>query len=203
MPRPEPLADAERPTLDADAVRALAARVEALVFAAGEPVAVAALASALNADPTELEPALEWLASDYAQRGIRLQRLRDTVRFVTAPELAEVVQRFLGLEEVSRLSTAALETLAIIAYLQPITRPQLEMIRGVNCDGVITTLLARHLIQELGRAEGPGHPMRYGVSSEFLSHFGLGSTAELPSIEHLDTLIRQALGTSTDAVNPA
>ncbi len=186
-----------------EAVRTLAVRVEALVFAAGEPVAISALAAALEVTPAEVEAALGWLAEQYADRGIRLQQMRNTVRFVTAPELAEAVQRLLGMEGAARLSAAALETLAIIAYLQPITRPQLEMIRGVNCDGVITTLLARNLIQELGRAEGPGHPMRYGVSDEFLNHFGLLSLAELPPLEHLDVVVSQALGADKPGHQPS
>jgi segregation and condensation protein B len=175
-------------TTDASAALALAAQVEALLFAASEPVTVNALATALDATPTEIEAALEALAEHYQSRGIRLQRLGNRVRLVTAPEMAERIQRLLGLEERARLSPAALETLAIIAYNQPITKPQLEAIRGVNCDGVINTLLARNLIQELGRADTVGHPMRYGVSFDFLGYFGLRSVHELPPIQNLDLL---------------
>jgi segregation and condensation protein B len=166
----------------------LASQVEALLYASGEPASLAALAGALDATNGEIEAALEELTSLYAVRGIRLQRSGNKVQLVTAPEIAPKVQKFLGLEEVNRLSSAALETLAIIAYNQPITRPQMEMIRGVNCDGVITTLLARNLIQELGRADTVGHPMRYGVSFEFLQYFGLRNVHELPPVEKLDTL---------------
>jgi segregation and condensation protein B len=175
-------------TNDAPPALSLAAQVEALLFASGEPAALNALAAALGATLNEVEAALETLADHYQSRGIRLQRLGNRVRLVTAPELAERIQRFLGLEESTRLSPAALETLAIIAYNQPITKPQIEMIRGVNCDGVINTLLARNLIQELGRAETVGHPMRYGVSFDFLSHFGLRGVHELPPVENLDQL---------------
>ena len=175
-------------TNDAPPALSLAAQVEALLFASGEPATVNALATALGATLNEIEAALEALADHYQSRGIRLQRLGNRVRLVTAPELAERIQRFLGLEESTRLSPAALETLAIIAYNQPITKPQIEMIRGVNCDGVINTLLARNLIQELGRAETVGHPMRYGVSFDFLSHFGLRGVHELPPVENLDQL---------------
>jgi segregation and condensation protein B len=166
----------------------LASQVEALLYASGEPASLAALAGALDATNGEIEAALEELTSLYAVRGIRLQRSGNKVQLVTAPEIASKVQKFLGLEEVNRLSPAALETLAIIAYNQPITRPQMEMIRGVNCDGVITTLMARNLIQELGRADTVGHPMRYGVSFEFLQYFGLRNVHELPPVEKLDTL---------------
>ncbi|BCX03588.1 MAG: hypothetical protein KatS3mg053_1526 [Candidatus Roseilinea sp.] len=166
----------------------LAAQLESLLFAASEPATLNALAAALDATPGEIEAALEALSAQYQVRGIRLQRLGNRVRLATAPEMAERIQKFLGLEEVNRLSQAALETLAIIAYNQPITKPQLEMIRGVNCDGVINTLLARNLVQELGRADTVGHPMRYGVSFDFLGYFGLRGVHELPPVEKLDVL---------------
>jgi segregation and condensation protein B len=170
------------------AVLSLAAQLEALLYASGEAATLSALATALDATPGEIEAALEELTALYAVRGIRVQRNGNRVQLVTAPEMAERVQKFLGLEEVNRLSSAALETLAIIAYNQPITKPQLEMIRGVNCDGVIQTLTARNLITELGRADTVGHPMRYGVSFDFLQYFGLRGVHELPPVEKLDTL---------------
>lgn len=166
----------------------LAAQLESLLYVASEPATLNALAAALDATPGEIEAALEELSAQYQVRGIRLQRLGNRVRLATAPEMAERIQKFLGLEEVNRLSPAALETLAIIAYNQPITKPQLEMIRGVNCDGVINTLLARNLVQELGRADTVGHPMRYGVSFDFLGYFGLRGVHELPPVERLDVL---------------
>jgi len=189
-----PLSDAPPQTAagadagEASVALSLAAQLESLLYAAGEPVALSALAAALDATPGEVEAALEELAAQYQVRGIRLQRLGNRVRLATAPEMAERIQKFLGLEESNRLSQAALETLAIIAYNQPITKPQLEMIRGVNCDGVIHTLVARNLVQELGRADTVGHPMRYGVSFDFLSYFGLRGVHELPPVEKLDAL---------------
>jgi len=98
---------------------------------------------------------------------------------VTAPESASCVQAFLGLEQTVRLSSAALETLAIIAFKQPVTRAQVEAIRGVNSDGVIATLEGRGLIEETGQHEGPGHPFLYGTTMSFLQHFGLESLDEL------------------------
>ncbi len=189
----EPIAVEASPVTEADALEtpaqlSLAAQIESLLYAAGEPATLNALAAALDATPGEIEAALEELAAQYQARGIRLQRLGNRVRLVTAPEMGERIQKFLGLEEVNRLSQAALETLAIIAYNQPITKPQLEAIRGVNCDGVINTLLARSLVQELGRADTVGHPMRYGVSFDFLSYFGLRGVHELPPVDKLDTL---------------
>jgi segregation and condensation protein B len=175
-------------TGEASVTLSLAAQLESLLYAAGEPAALSALAAALDATPGEVEAALEELSAQYQARGIRLQRLGNRVRLATAPEMAERIQKFLGLEETNRLSQAALETLAIIAYNQPITKPQLEMIRGVNCDGVIHTLIARNLVQELGRADTVGHPMRYGVSFDFLGYFGLRGVHELPPVERLDAL---------------
>ena len=189
-------------TNDAPPALSLAAQVEALLFASGEPAALNALASALDATPAEVEAALEALAEHYQARGIRLQRLGNRVRLVTAPEMAERIQRFLGLEERARLSPAALETLAVIAYNQPITKPQIEAIRGVNCDGVINTLLARNLIQEMGRADTVGHPMRYGVSFDFLSYFGLRGVHELPPVQNLD-LLPAAAPSAVNGVAPS
>jgi segregation and condensation protein B len=184
------------------AVLSLAAQLEALLYASGEAATLSALATALDATPGEIEAALEELTALYAVRGIRVQRNGNRVQLVTAPEMAERVQKFLGLEEVNRLSSAALETLAIIAYNQPITKPQLEMIRGVNCDGVIQTLTARNLIAELGRADTVGHPMRYGVSFDFLQYFGLRGVHELPPVEKLDTLpIERGEQTADGAAN--
>jgi segregation and condensation protein B len=166
----------------------LAAQAECLLYVAKEPATLNAIAAALDASVDEVEEALEQLAKQHRWRGIRLQRHGNKVQLVTAPELATTVQKFLGLEEVNRLSTAALETLAIIAYNQPITKPQIETIRGVNCDGVMNTLEARGLIGELGRADTVGHPMRYGVSFEFLQYFGLKGTHELPPVQNAEVL---------------
>jgi len=95
------------------------------------------------------------------------------------------VERFAGLEASNRLSRAALEALAIIAYQQPVTRPEVDAIRGVNSDGVMKSLLSKGLIEEAGRAERPGRPILYNITSDFLSHFGLASLAELPPIAEL------------------
>jgi segregation and condensation protein B len=96
--------------------------------------------------------------------------------------MAEIVERFLGLEATSHLSRAALETLAIVAYQQPTTRPYIEGVRGVSSDGVMKSLLSKGLIQEVGRAEGPGRPILYGTAPDFLQHFGLNSLTELPAL---------------------
>lgn len=174
--------------------------VEAILYAAKEPAAVSAIALTLDITIQDVETALHDLNAAFEQRGVRLQRHGNRVQLITAPEAAEIVQKFLGLEENTRLSSAALETLAIIAYNQPVTKPQIEMIRGVNCDGVMTTLEARNLVQELGRADSVGHPMRYGVSFEFLRHFGLKGIHELPPVENLDVLPKETISDEPEAM---
>jgi segregation and condensation protein B len=160
----------------------LPARVEGLLFVAAEPVASAQLAAALDMNVTVIEKALDELEEQLRTRGLRLQRHSGRVQLTTAPEMAESVEAFLGLEATSRLSRAALEALAIIAYQQPVTRPGVDAVRGVNSDGVMKSLLSKGLLQEVGRTEGPGRPILYGTTPEFLQHFGLNSLSELPSL---------------------
>jgi segregation and condensation protein B len=111
-----------------------------------------------------------------------LQRNAGRVQLTTAPELAELVELFLGLEATTHLSRAALETLAIIAYQQPVTRPQVDSLRGVNSDSMMKSLLSKGLVQESGRTDGPGRPILYSTTPEFLQHFGLSSIIELPPL---------------------
>ncbi len=157
--------------------------VESLLFVAEGPVAVAALARALEVEPEKVDEALAELKNDYAERGIRVQRARDKVQLVSAPDAATMIQKFLGIDGSGHLSAAALETLAIIAYRQPITRPAIESVRGVNCDGVIHSLLTRGLIQEVGRMETAGRPILYATTFDFLQHFGLRDVEDLPPLE--------------------
>lgn len=165
-----------------DGVLSLAARVESLLFVADGPASVTRLAEALEATPGQIERALADLEAAYAGRGLRLQRAGNRVQLITAPEAAPCVERFLGLEVRTRLSRAALETLAIIAYRHPITRPEIEAIRGVSSDSVLRTLLSVGLIEEVGRAPTVGRPILYSTTFEFLQHFGLHSLDELPSL---------------------
>jgi len=132
--------------------------VEALVFVAPEPVSAHELARVLECDEVEVAAILEEWAGSNAGRGIRLQRLGERVQLVTAPEATPYIERFLGLHYSGRLSLAALETLAIVAYRQPVTRPAIESLRGVDSGGVLRTLLSLGLIEERGRAprSGPG-----------------------------------------------
>ena len=157
----------------------LKAALESILFVADQPVELMQLRKVLDLPVEALEDLLEILAEDYKGRGIRIARLKDRVRMVTAPESASYVKTFLGLEQTVRLSSAALETLAIVAFKQPVTRAQIEAIRGVNSDGVLATLEGRGLIEELGQQEGPGRPLLYGTTMAFLQHFGLESLDEL------------------------
>jgi segregation and condensation protein B len=180
----------------------LSSRIEALLFVADEPVTVKQLAQALEVNQRQVEAALDQVAADYSERGLRLQRQNDSIQFVTAPEAAASVERFLGLDLSSRLSTPALETLALIAYRQPVTRAQIEAIRGVSSDGVLRTLLSRGLIAPLGRLAQVGRPIIYGTTLEFLQHFGLSDLDELPSIEDIQASMERgkqhASGRTTD-----
>ncbi|MEJ2747263.1 MAG: SMC-Scp complex subunit ScpB [Anaerolineae bacterium] len=159
------------------------ALLESMLFVASGPVSTGRLAKALEITPAAVTSLLHTLEADYAERGLRLQWNGSAVQLTTAPAASSVVERFLGLELTSRLSQAALEVLAIIAYMQPITRPQVDQIRGVNSDGALRTLLSKGLIEELGRMETPGRPILYGTAPEFLQHFGLMTIDELPALE--------------------
>jgi segregation and condensation protein B len=174
-------------TAEPNRTEPLEASLEALLFVAAAPVSLAQLAEALNQKQPEVESALRRLETGYQQgRGLSLQWHAGRVQLTTAPAHAAQVERFLGLEATARLSRAALETLAIIAYRQPVTRPGIDSIRGVNSDGVLKSLLSKGLVQEIGRTEGPGRPILYGTSAEFLQHFGLASLAELPPYDQVN-----------------
>ena len=160
----------------------LSVKLEAILFVAAEPVTPGQLASALDVASSVIERGLNELDASLSDRGLRLQRHAGRVQLTTAPELAELIERFLGLEATSRLSRAALETLAIVAYQQPVTRPQIDSIRGVNSDSMIKSLLNKGLVLESGRADGPGRPILYSTTPEFLQHFGLNSILEMPPL---------------------
>jgi segregation and condensation protein B len=166
-----------------DGVLGLVAQVESLLFVADAPVSVNRLAEALQVTTGQVERALADLETASAERGLRVQRDGNHVQFISAPEAAPCVERFLGLEARTRLSQAALETLAIIAYRQPVTRPEIEAIRGVSSDSVLRTLLRVGLIEDMGRAPTVGRPILYTTTFEFLQHFGLRSMDELPPLD--------------------
>jgi segregation and condensation protein B len=161
--------------------------VESLLFVAAEPVPVRDLSRAIGLPLETIEALLEELMREYRTRGIRIMRHNDQVQLVSAPEAATVVERFLGVQSSApRLSNAALETLAIIAYKQPLTRSGIEAVRGVDSAGAVRTLLQRGLIVELGRLQAVGRPVLYGTTEEFLKQFGLPSLAHLPPMEFPD-----------------
>jgi segregation and condensation protein B len=165
----------------------LEARIEALLFVAPGAVTPAQLAAALEVALVEVEQGLANLRERYesrpAESGLRLQRHLGRVQLTSTPQAASVIERFLGLDATSRLTRAALEALAIIAYQQPVTRPQIDAIRGVNSDGVLKNLLSKGLVQEVGRAEAPGRPILYGTTPEFLQYFGLNTLDEMPPLQ--------------------
>jgi segregation and condensation protein B len=156
--------------------------IESILFVAEVAVDVTMLTRALRRPRDAVEEALVALEKRCAEGGTRLQRNGDYVQLVTAPECGPYVERFLGLESKQRLSSAALESLAIIAYKQPATRAAVEAVRGVNSDGAIASLITRGLVEEVGRAPGPGRPQLLGTTLRFLEHFGLTNPADLPPI---------------------
>jgi segregation and condensation protein B len=160
----------------------LSAKIESILFVTAEPVAVSQLATALDVSTSVVERGLNELDESLLTRGLRLQRNAGRVQLTTTPQLAELIERFLGLDSITHLSRAALETLSIVAYQQPVTRPQIDAIRGVNSDSMLKSLLNKGLILETGRADGPGRPILYSTSPEFLQHFGLNSILEMPPL---------------------
>jgi segregation and condensation protein B len=155
--------------------------LEAVLFVADAPIEISALARTINAPRGEVSDALDELAEACRDRGVRLQRTGDLVQLVSAPQTAAYVERFLGLEH-PPLTNASLETLAIIAYRQPITRAGIESVRGVDCDGPIRTLMARGLIEDIGRAPVIGRPTLFGTTVRFLEYFGLEKPDDLPPL---------------------
>lgn len=158
----------------------LTALLESVLFVASGPVSLGRLARVLETTPAVVRQLLKNLEEEYTDRGLRLQWSGGNVQLTTAPESSLVVERFLGLETMTRLSHPALEALAIIAFMQPVTRPQIDQIRGVNTDSSIRTLLSLGLIEEVGRLDSPGRPILYSTTPEFLQYFGLNSLDELP-----------------------
>lgn len=158
--------------------------LESLLFVASGPVAPSRLAAALDMKLADVQNLLRQLEADYNGRGLRLQWSNGgQVQLTTAAEASAAVERFLGLEVTTRLSQAALEVLAIVAYLQPATRPQIDQLRGVNSDGALRSLLSKGLLEEVGRLEKPGRPILYGTTPDFLQSFGLGALTEMPPLD--------------------
>jgi len=173
--------------------------IEALLFVSEGPVSLDDLARALLVRRDEVQQSVERLLRASVGRGTHIVYAGDCAQMVTAPDAAPYVEQFLGLDLSTRLSSAALETLAIIAYRQPITRAQIDAIRGVNSDGVIRSLIAKSLVAPVGRLEQVGRPVLLGTTLEFLQYFGVRSLADLPSLSELVNLTDsiRALDTGT------
>ena len=182
-------ADAARPRMDLAQLKAI---VEALVFASPEPLTMKMLFKLLADEPREdVQAALDALAADYDRPGgLHLAQVAGGYQITTRPELHDWVRRLFHERSASKLSVAALETLSVIAYRQPVTAAEANGIRGVNTSGVLSTLLERHLVKIVGRKNVVGRPFLYGTTKEFLIRFGLKDLTDLPKMEDMV----QALG---------
>jgi segregation and condensation protein B len=159
--------------------------LEAVLFIAGEPLTIETLKDILEIDRTDVERLIRELISEYSLKnsGLLVVEVAGGIQMVTNPACAPWVKKLLAKAIPTKLSQQSLETLAIIAYKQPITKAEIEAVRGVNSDGVIRTLLERRLIKILGRKEAPGRPLMYGTTKEFLQYFGLKDLSELPTLK--------------------
>lgn len=184
MPGPEPAAP---PVPDGEAVRV----IETLIFAADEPLSPVKLSQLSGRTTEEIDRAVRELNDEYERNGrtFRIHRVAQGFQFYTLAEYADWVRAMYRRQFVQRLSKPSLEVLAIVAYKQPITRPEIEKLRGVDCSGPLLTLLERRLIATAGRARRPGSPFLYRSTKEFLRYFGLESLDDLPPLEEFGTLL--------------
>jgi segregation and condensation protein B len=184
----------------------LSALLEAIVYLAREPVSLDAIQAALpDVDRTEIQQKLNELIEQYraGEHGIEMREVAGGFLFSTKPEHHEVLKQFIKSQiPPTRLSLAALETLAVIAYKQPVTVPEIQEIRGVHATSVIKTLLDRKLITTAGRKEVLGRPILYKTTKEFLIHFGLKDLSELPSMEEFEELIKNQAAAEEEIVFP-
>ena len=167
----------------------LKGRIEAILFVAGESVHINDLSKALKVTVKELEKALDELRDEYdfAQRGFRLRRFGHQVQLTTRELYSPDVVHLLQPVQKQSLSQAVMETLAVVAYKQPVTKAEVEQIRGVKCDYSVQSRTAKHMIEEVGRKDALGRPILYGTTDTFLQHFGIGSLAELPPLpDHVE-----------------
>ncbi len=175
----------------------LKSALEAIIYVADEPATVDQLASVLGEEKHVVRAALDELVASFAsdERGVEIRAVAGGYRVYTKPQHHDLVRRFIkSLRPPLRLTMPALETLAVIAYKQPVTQPEIHEIRGVNCSGVIATLLEKRLITTAGRRQVIGRPILYRTSKDFLMRFGLGDVDELPSLKEFEALAREALG---------
>jgi segregation and condensation protein B len=186
-------------------IREMEAIVEGLLFAAGDPVPVARIAEILDLDKSTAKRFLANMALKLqnSQRGILMREIDGSYQLCTRPEHFEYISRLVEPRQKQALSQAAFETLAIVAYNQPVTRARIEMIRGVNSDSSIATLIERNLIREAGRLDSPGRPMLYETTEEFLRSFGFKSVKDLPLIEFDKIISENQSDVSTQEDNAA
>src|SRR5215469_10481918 len=182
----------------------IAAAIESILFVSGRPLEYAELRKLLDIDDESLASGLQALAQQLEKqgRGIRVQRLGEQVQLVTAPENARYVAALLGLPMTARLTTASMETLAVISYRQPITRAQIEAVRGVNSDRALANLIQHGLVAEIGRAQTVGRPALFATTPEFLQQFGLTGLGELPHIEQAELTGRSGNGHTQSVAEP-
>ena len=181
------------------------AALEAVIYAADEPATVEQLATALGEEKLAVQASLDELTASYAaeERGIEVREVAGGYKMSTKPQHHDLVRRFIkSLRPPLRLTMPALETLAVIAYKQPVTAPEIQEIRGVNTSGVLKTLLDKRLITTAGRKEVIGRPILYKTSKEFLMRFGLSDLDELPSLKEFEALAREALGSDEGIASP-
>jgi segregation and condensation protein B len=184
----------------------LKSALEAIIYVADEPATVDQMAAVLGEEKHVVRAALDELVAGFAadERGVEIRAVAGGYRVYTKPQHHDLVRRFIkSLRPPLRLTMPALETLAVIAYKQPVTQPEIQEIRGVNCAGVIETLLEKRLITTAGRKQVIGRPILYRSSKEFLMRFGLGGVDELPSLKEFEALAREALGTDDGIVSEA
>ena len=165
--------------------------LESLMFVWGQPLNVKDAAEMFNVPWREIYDHMKELQEEYEEqgRGIRIREIDKSFQFCTAPENGEYIERFCTPTKEKKLSQSALEVLAIIAYKQPVTRSELEAIRGINCERVVEGLVKKELVEEKGRSTGIGRPILYGTTKLFLEKFGFETLKDLPEIEEIDSLI--------------
>ncbi len=175
--------------------------LEAIVYVSPDPVSLEAILKVLEGEDRErVRSKLDELIEEYErpQHGVQIRQVAGGYQLSSKPEHHEVLRKFVkSLKPPLRLSKPALETLAVVAYRQPVTLPEIDEIRGVDCSGVIHTLLEKKLVVTAGRKEAVGRPILYRTSRDFLVHFGLKDVGELPSLREFEQLARQAVGTET------
>jgi segregation and condensation protein B len=164
------------------------ALLEALLFISGEPLSPKELKEVVDLHEADIEDLMEDLIMEYAERdsGVLIGRIAGGYQMHTNPRLNELLRKFSGSVKSQKLSPAALETLAIIAYRQPVTKAEVENLRGVNSDGIVKSLLEKRLIKIMGKKEAPGRPLLYGTTREFLQYFSLNDLTELPTLKDLE-----------------